>query len=90
ALGSSARDILYVVLREGNVFGLAGVAIGLLLISRGAPLVRQFLQYPEGDMYSVELYLPAAIFFFAVAFVAALVPAWRATRIDPVDALRCE
>ncbi len=90
ALGSSAREILYVVLREGNVFALAGVAIGLLLISRAAPLVRQFLQFPEGDIYSVELYLPAALFFFTVAFIAALVPAVRATRIDPVDALRCE
>ena len=90
ALGSSARDILYVVLREGNVFALAGVAIGLLLIQRAAPLVRQFLQFPEGDIYSIELYLPAAIFFFTVAVVAALVPALRATRIDPVEALRCE
>ena len=48
--------------------------------------MRQFLQFPEGDIYSVELYLPAAVFFFAVAFVAALVPALRATRIDPVEA----
>jgi ABC-type antimicrobial peptide transport system permease subunit len=78
------------VLREGNVFALAGVAIGLLLIQRAAPLVRQFLQFPEGDIYSIELYLPAAIFFFTVAVVAALVPALRATRIDPVEALRCE
>jgi len=90
ALGSSAREILYVVLREGNVFALAGVAIGLLLVDRGAWLVTQFLRFPEIDIYSVELYLPAAAFFFALAVGAALVPAWRATRIDPVEALRCE
>jgi len=90
ALGSSARNILYVVLREGNVFALAGTAIGLWLIREGAPLLSSFLAFPEIDIYSVELYAPAALFFFGVAAVAALLPAWRATRIDPVEAIRCE
>ena len=90
ALGSSARDILRVMLREGNVFVLAGTAFGLLMIRQLAPLVRQFLRYAEIDVYSVELYLPAAMFLFAVAVVAALIPARRATKIDPVEALRSE
>ncbi|HEY9227733.1 MAG TPA: FtsX-like permease family protein [Gemmatimonadaceae bacterium] len=90
ALGSSARDILYVVLREGNVFALAGIAIGLALIRKSAPLLSNFLPFPEIDIYSIELYIPMAIFFFAVAVTAALVPALRATGIDPVEALRCE
>jgi hypothetical protein len=90
ALGSSAREILYVVLREGNVFLLAGTALGLWLIREGAWLVREFLRFAEGDIYSVELYVPAAVFLFAVALVAALIPAYRATKIDPVEALRCE
>ncbi|MGH7616465.1 MAG: FtsX-like permease family protein [Gemmatimonadaceae bacterium] len=90
ALGSSARNILYVVLREGNVFLLAGTAIGLWLIRDMAGLVREFLQYAEADVYSVELYVPAAVFLFAVALVSAYIPARRATKIDPVEALRCE
>jgi predicted permease len=90
ALGSSRRNILHAVLREGNVFALAGVAIGLLLIMRGAPLVRGFLVFPEVDLYSIELYVPAAMLLFATAVVAALVPAVRATRVDPVEAMRCE
>lgn len=90
ALGSSARGILHAVLREGNAFALGGVAVGLFLISRSAPLVREFLSFPEIDMYSIELYVPAAALLFAVALIAALIPALRATRIDPVEALRCE
>jgi putative ABC transport system permease protein len=90
ALGSSAREILHVVLREGNVFVLAGTAIGLWLIRDTARLLSQFLQYAEGDIYSVELYLPAALFLFFVAVIAAFIPAHRATKIDPVEALRCE
>ena len=90
ALGSSARAILYVILREGNVFVLAGTAIGLWLIRDTAWLLRQFLQYAEADVYSVELYVPAAMFLFLVAVVSAFIPAHRATKIDPVEALRCE
>ena len=90
ALGSGARGVLHAVLREGNVFCLAGIAFGLLLIRLTADLVRQFLAYPEGDPYSIELYVPAAIFVFVLAVASALVPAIRATRIDPVESLRCE
>jgi hypothetical protein len=90
ALGSSAREILYVVLREGNVFLLAGTALGLWLIRDMAWLVREFLRFAEADVYSIELYVPAAAFLFAVAVVAAFIPAHRATKIDPVEALRCE
>jgi putative ABC transport system permease protein len=91
ALGSSARDILYVVLREGNVFVLAGIAIGLFLIHRYAWMLTQFAgSFPEIDLHAIELFLPAAAFFFVAALISALVPALRATRIDPVESLRCE
>lgn len=90
ALGATPANILHAVLREANVYALAGVAVGLYLITRGAPLVAGFLAFPEIDMYSIELYIPAAVLLFATALIAALVPAHRATRIDPVEAMRCE
>jgi ABC-type antimicrobial peptide transport system permease subunit len=46
--------------------------------------------FPEADLHAVELFLPAALFFFAAAVVAALIPALRATRLDPVECLRSE
>jgi putative ABC transport system permease protein len=91
ALGSTSRGILYVVMREGNAFVMAGIAVGLFLIHRYAWMLTQFVgSFPEIDLHAIELFLPAAAFFFIAAVVSAFIPAWRATRIDPVESLRSE
>jgi hypothetical protein len=90
ALGSGARGVLQAVMREGNVYVLGGLAMGLALVRWDASLLWHFLVYPEVDMYSVQLYAPAAVLLFGTAALAALIPALRATRIDPVESLRSE
>ncbi|HXT04847.1 MAG TPA: FtsX-like permease family protein, partial [Casimicrobiaceae bacterium] len=88
ALGASSRHILNIVLREGNVFALAGIAVGLWLTKSSIWWVRSFAI--EDDAYNAPLFAAMALILFTVAVTAAFVPALRATRIDPVESLRNE
>jgi len=88
ALGGSGQDILALVVREGAALALAGIALGLV----GALLLTRFL---EGMLLEVEptdptTFATLAAFVFAVVLAATLVPALRAVRIDPAQALRDE
>jgi ABC-type antimicrobial peptide transport system permease subunit len=86
ALGASSRNILGLVLREGNVFALAGIALGLWFTKSSIWYVRAFSI--EDDAYNAPLFAAMAAVLFAAVVCAALVPALRATRIDPVESLR--
>jgi ABC-type antimicrobial peptide transport system permease subunit len=88
ALGASAKNVVYVVIRDGNVMALAGVAIGLYLTKRSVFWLHAFSR--EGDEYDFVLFAVVAAVLFAVAVLSALGPALRATRIDPVESLRSE
>ena len=86
ALGARASDVRGLVMRQG----LALVAGGALLGALGAGGVGRLLQ---GQLYGVRSVDPAAIaaafaLLTATALIAAWVPARRATRVDPVVALR--
>ena len=88
ALGAAPGSIVKLVLREGNVFALAGLALGLWLTKDSAWWLRAFSL--EDDAYNAPLFAAMAAALFGVALIAALVPALRATRIDPVESLRNE
>jgi ABC-type antimicrobial peptide transport system permease subunit len=81
ALGAQSRDVLWLVLGKGAVLVVIGVFLGAL----GAYGVSKLL--PTRD----PLILPiAALALVAVALVACYIPARRATRVDPLVALRSE
>lgn len=88
ALGASARDVVRAVVRDGNPMVLAGVAIGLYLIKRTVLWLQGYAF--EGDEYDALLFASMGACLFIVALGSALIPAWRATRIDPVESLRSE
>ena len=86
ALGAQVRDIIGLVLSHGVAMATAGVALGLL---GGAVLTR----YLAALLYEVQPRDPAvfasvALGLGAVALVAVSVPAWRATAVDPLVAMR--
>lgn len=88
ALGATAAHVQRAVLRQGLVLALAGVAVGMA----GAAALARALSYflfgvTAGDPWP---YAAVSLLLVAVALLAGYVPARRATRVDPVLALRGE
>jgi putative ABC transport system permease protein len=88
ALGATGRDVLALVLRQGLRLTTIGIGVGL---AGGIALMR----YIEGMLYGVTpfdplTYVATVALFAAVASIASFLPARRATRIDPMTALRYE
>ena len=88
ALGAERGDILRLVVRQGLVLALVGVAIGVA----GAFGVTRFLKALLFGITPTDpaTYAGICVLLLAVAFAACWVPARRATRVDPMAALRYE
>ena len=88
ALGASAQDVLGMVMRQSGIMILAGVGVG---VAGGVVAARLLQSYVPG-VRSIE---PATFalmvgVLIAAALVASFVPARRASRVDPMSALRQE
>jgi predicted permease len=88
ALGAQSLQVLAVVLRQTTMLTVIGVAVGLAV---AVTLSR----YLEGLLYGLTpldptTFLAVVVMFCAVATLASYVPARRATRVDPLVALRSE
>jgi predicted permease len=88
ATGANPRTLLWQVLREGGRTTAIGIALGLLL-AVGAGQFLQSLLYGINGIEPVVL-IAAPLILFASSLLASLVPALRATRVDPTVALRAE
>jgi predicted permease len=88
ALGARPRDVLGDVLVDGLSLTAAGLVAGIagaLVVTRlvSSMLVRVSAADPA-------TFVGAALFLGSIALVASYLPAWRATKVDPMAALRCE
>ncbi len=96
SLGFTPRDIQLLFLLQGLAAGLLGAALGCLLAAgmiEGLAQVRFTVETPSGqDRFMLErdwrIYLLASLFALASAGTAALIPARRASRLDPVQVVR--
>lgn len=88
ALGAQTSDILKMVLKQGLVVSLAGMAIGVLAALGLMRLLRSLL-YEVGTS-DLGTFAIVVCTLFVVALVASYIPARRATKVDPLVALRYE
>jgi putative ABC transport system permease protein len=88
ALGAQLRDVLAMVLRSGISLTLIGIAIGLAGAFALTRLMRTLL-FGVTPTDAVT-FASVAVILFVVAFLACYIPARRATRVDPLVALRYE
>ena len=88
ALGAERADILRLVLGQGLRMTLIGLAIGLAVSLASTRLLRsQLFGVTTSDALT---YTVVAGLLLIVAFVACFIPARRATKVEPMAALRCE
>ena len=91
ALGANRSKVLMMILRQGMTLTVIGIAIGLA----GAYVLTKYLESLTSMLFGVEARDPwtfaaIAVLLSVVALVACLVPARRATKVDPLRALRYE
>ena len=88
AVGARPAGVVWLVLRETVLVVACGVAVGV-------PVALWMARFVEGQLFAVRSRDPVAITgallsLILVAALAGLIPARRASRIDPIHALRCE
>ena len=88
ALGAEARDILQLVVRQGFTLAVAGVIAGLI----AALLLTKLMSSQLYKVSSRDLptFAVTPILFLAIALLTSYIPARRATKVDPITALRQE
>jgi putative ABC transport system permease protein len=88
ALGASRGDVLKLITSQGMRFALIGAGIGLLLSLALATVLSSLLIGVSG--YDVTTFVIVSALLTGVAFIACYLPARRATKVNPLVALRYE
>jgi ABC-type antimicrobial peptide transport system permease subunit len=85
-LGADPGEILWTVLKSALGLASIGLTVGIPAVLLGAGLLSPLLYNTESN--DAATLLSAAAFLIVIAVLAAAVPAFRASRLDPVVALR--
>ena len=85
AIGAQRAEILRLVLAQGLRITAVGIAVGLFAAAALTRLLSEMLFHVSGT--DPITYAATAVLFLAVAIAATAIPAWRAARVDPLQAL---
>jgi len=86
ALGAAKSDILRLVVGQGFMLALIGIVFGLILSLAGARLMASMLY--QTNVRDVTIFALAPVAFLIIALIASYLPARRAAKVDPNEALR--
>jgi putative ABC transport system permease protein len=86
AIGAGRSRVLGMVLSGGLTLAAAGVALGLAAAALILPIFASLL-YGVAP-YDVATFVATPVVLLGIAAVAAVIPAWRASRLDPIRAIR--
>ena len=88
ALGAQSRDVLLMIIKQGSKLIIVGLVIGLAGAFAATRVIASLLfGVTTKDPFT---FVAAAALLAIVALLACYVPAWRATKVDPLEALRYE
>jgi len=94
AIGATNFDVMFLFLVEsmivGVIGGLLGIIIGSILSMGAARIITTTIGLAFHSVISPTLLVGVVIFSVIVGCISGLYPAWRASRLDPVEALRYE
>jgi predicted permease len=88
ALGATNSDLLRLVVRYGLLMSLLGIAIGIIFASALSRLLMGLLWKVKPT--DPATFVGVSVILCASALLAALLPAWNASRTDPIQSLRCD
>jgi predicted permease len=88
ALGAQREQVLRLMLFDGMKPALLGLVFGLIAAAAATQLIRSLLYGTQP--LDLSVFVLVSCLLLAVAAIACLVPAWRASRLDPMQALRTE
>jgi ABC-type antimicrobial peptide transport system permease subunit len=97
ALGAPRRSVLVMMLKSGVVLALVGVAIGVIA-EAACPNIFAGALYGVGmwgpldglGMHDIPTLVFVSLIVFCVAVAASWIPSWRASRVNPIEAIRQE
>jgi putative ABC transport system permease protein len=88
ALGAQSRDVLLMIVKQGSLLVVIGLGIGLAGAYAATRLIESLLfGVTTKDPFT---FAAVAVLLALVALLACYIPAWRATKVDPLRALRYE
>ncbi len=91
ALGAESSDVWRIIMKQGMSLAAAGVALGTISTLATAKLIASFSDLPfDVTLADSLIFVLIALLLLAAALMPCLITAWRATKIDPLVALRCE
>ncbi len=88
AIGAGRASVLRLVLGQGLRLTSIGIALGLAAAAAGSGWLRSLLF--EVSTLDLATFIGAPLLLFGIAAAACLLPAWRASRVDPLIALRTD